>query len=155
MSFAPAPLILPTEGHTAAFARRLAPLLRAGDTLLLSGPIGAGKSFFARALIRARLGNPVEEVPSPSFTLVQTYQAEGVEIWHCDLYRLTSAAEVWELGLEEAFVQAICLIEWPDRLGDLIPLGALWLTFAANADDHTLQLRGPNAWANRLGGLIV
>ena len=155
MSFAPAPLILPTEGHTAAFARRLAPLLRAGDTLLLSGPVGAGKSFFARALIRARLGNPAEEVPSPSFTLVQTYQAEGVEIWHCDLYRLTSAAEVWELGLEEAFVQAICLIEWPDRLGDLTPPGALWLTFAANDDHHMLQLRGPDEWANRLGGLIV
>ena len=155
MSFAPAPLILPTDGHTIALAQRMAPLLRSGDTLLLSGPIGAGKSFFARALIRALLGNPTEEVPSPSFTLVQTYQADGVEIWHCDLYRLTSAQEVWELGLEEAFVQAICLIEWPDRLGDLAPPGALSLTFAAMEDHHMMQLRGPDMWTSRLGGLIV
>ena len=155
MSFAPAPLILPTDGHTIALAQRMAPLLRSGDTLLLSGPIGAGKSFFARALIRALLGNPTEEVPSPSFTLVQTYQAEDAEIWHCDLYRLTAAQDLWELGLEEAFERAICLIEWPDRLGDLAPADALHLTFAVQDDQHVVTLFGPNVWAQRLGGGIV
>lgn len=149
------PVILPTEADTAALAQRIAPLLRAGDTLLLSGPIGSGKSFFARALIRARMGNADEEVPSPSFTLVQTYQAAGVEIWHCDLYRLTTAQDVWELGLDEAFVRAICLIEWPDRLGDLAPDQALDLTFAAQDDHHLLTLRGDPVWADRLGDAIA
>lgn len=150
MNFAPAPLILKTEAETAAFARRIAPVLRAGDVLLLSGPIGAGKSFFARALIRVLLGNPVEEVPSPSFTLVQTYQAEGVEIWHCDLYRLTSAQDLFELGLDEAFDRAICLIEWPGKLGDMAPAGALHLTFAAMDDHHRLVVQGHGPWAKRL-----
>lgn len=154
MSFAPALLILPTEADTAALAQRLAPLLRAGDALLLSGSIGAGKSFFARALIRARLGNPAEEVPSPSFTLVQTYQADGVEVWHCDLYRLTSAQDLWELGLEEAFERSICLIEWPDRLGGLAPVDALHLSFAAAVDHHSLIIQGPLPWANRLESLF-
>lgn len=155
MSFDPAPLILPTEADTAALAARIAAVLRAGDTLLLSGPIGAGKSLFARALIRARLGNPAEEVPSPSFTLVQTYQAHGVEIWHCDLFRLTSARDVFELGLDDAIAQAICLIEWPDRLGDLAPKDALHLMFSAQSDHHQLTLRGPDPWAHRLAAVLV
>lgn len=143
-------LILRSEAATTALAQRIAPLLRAGDALLLSGHIGAGKSFFARSLIRARLGNPAEDVPSPSFTLVQTYQADGAEIWHCDLYRLSSPQEVFELGLDEAFMQAICLIEWPDRLGDLAPADALFLNFAANDDHHTLAFSGASQWSKRL-----
>ena len=149
------PLILQTEADTAALAQRIAPLLQAGDTLLLSGSIGAGKSYFARALIRARLGNDTEEVPSPSFTLVQTYQAADVEIWHCDLYRLTTVQDVWELGLDEAFVRAICLIEWPDRLGDMAPETALEMTFAAADGHHLLTLRGAEAWAERLEGVLA
>lgn len=149
------PLILQTEADTAALAQRIAPLLQAGDTLLLSGPIGAGKSYFARALIRARLGNDTEEVPSPSFTLVQTYQAADVEIWHCDLYRLTTVQDVWELGLDEAFVRAICLIEWPDRLGDMAPETALEMIFAAADGHHLLTLRGAEAWAERLEGVLA
>ncbi|MDB4112342.1 tRNA (adenosine(37)-N6)-threonylcarbamoyltransferase complex ATPase subunit type 1 TsaE, partial [Yoonia sp.] len=79
---------LPDEAATAAFATQVAPLLSAGDVLLLEGEIGAGKSAFARALIRARLGR-MEDVPSPTFTLVQIYEAPDGDIWHCDLYRLT------------------------------------------------------------------
>ncbi len=148
-------LTLPTEAQTAALAGRIAPLLRAGDAVLLSGPIGAGKSFFARALIRARIGNPAEEVPSPSFTLVQTYVADDVEIWHCDLYRLTTALDISELGLEDAFAQAICLIEWPDRLGPLAPPKALHLTFAARTDHHSVDIRGDASWATRLEPAIA
>lgn len=143
---------LSDETATAAFASRIAPLLSAGDTLLLEGDIGAGKSAFARALIRARLGR-MEDVPSPTFTLVQTYEAPDGDIWHCDLYRLTHPDEALELGLEEAFETAICLIEWPDRLGDAVPSDALHLAFAAGEDGHEITVSGPDAWAARLGGL--
>lgn len=145
---------LADETATNAFAAAMAELLRAGDTILLQGPIGAGKSAFARGVIRARLGR-MEDVPSPTFTLVQTYEAPDGDIWHCDLYRLTNPDEVLELGLEEAFQTAICLIEWPDRLGADVPRDALTLTFAARADDHLVTVAAPPAWQDRLTGLHV
>ena len=117
---------------TARLGQWFAAHLRAGDCLLLEGQIGAGKSHFARAFIQARLGR-AEDVPSPTFTLVQSYQAD-VEIWHADLYRLSHPDEVLELGLEEAFDSAICLIEWPDRLGSLLPKGAMRLRFALEGE---------------------
>ncbi len=125
---------------TARLAAGIAPLLRAGDVILLNGPIGAGKTHFARSLIQARLAmaGRAEDVPSPTFTLIQTYDADGVELWHADLYRLTDPDEAAELGLEEAFTQAICLIEWPDRLGALRPALALDLTLTP---DPTSDLR--------------
>ncbi|MBU2358149.1 MAG: tRNA (adenosine(37)-N6)-threonylcarbamoyltransferase complex ATPase subunit type 1 TsaE [Alphaproteobacteria bacterium] len=144
---------LADEAATTAVARQIAPRLRAGDTLLLEGPIGAGKTTFARALIRARLGQPEEDVPSPTFTLVQTYQADDVEIWHCDLYRLLDSQDVLELGLDDAFATAICLIEWPDRLGADRPAEALVCAFAASADHHSLSLTGAAAWQSRLDDL--
>lgn len=124
--------LLTSKDHTDRFAAALAPMLRGGDALLLSGGLGAGKTHFARAVIRARLAaiGRVEDVPSPTFTLVQTYDAGNVEIWHSDLYRLTHPDEVHELGLEDAFTTAVCLVEWPDRLDDMTPPGALHLTFA-------------------------
>lgn len=144
---------LADEAATNAVARQIAPRLRAGDTLLLEGPIGAGKTTFARALIRARLGQPEEDVPSPTFTLVQTYQADDVEIWHCDLYRLVDSQDVLELGLDDAFATAICLIEWPDRLGADRPADALVCAFAASADHHSLSLTGTAGWQSRLDDL--
>ncbi len=117
---------------TARLGQWFAARLRAGDCLLLEGQIGAGKSHFARAFIQARLGQ-AEDVPSPTFTLVQSYQAD-LEIWHADLYRLHHPDEVLELGLDEAFDTAICLIEWPDRLGSLLPKGAMWLRFAPEGE---------------------
>jgi len=133
---------------TDAFARALAPRLGAGDTLLLGGPIGAGKTAFARALIGAR--GVAEDVPSPTFTLVQTYSADGLEIWHCDLYRVTQPDELLELGLDEAFEAALCLVEWPDRLGDLAPADALRLDFAligGDPDARELTASGPARWS--------
>lgn len=114
-------LHLADEADTDRLGRCIATVLRAGDTVLLEGSIGAGKTQFCRALIRARLGHD-EDVPSPTFTLVQTYEAD-VDIWHADLYRLTHPDEALELGLEDAFAQAICLVEWPDRLGRHQPAG--------------------------------
>jgi tRNA threonylcarbamoyladenosine biosynthesis protein TsaE len=140
---------LSSEAATTAFATQMAPLLTAGDCLLLEGEIGAGKSAFARALIRARLGR-MEDVPSPTFTLVQTYEAPDGDIWHCDLYRLTHPDEALELGLQDAFETAICLIEWPDRLGDAAPEGALTLAFLAKSDAHQVTVTGPDPWAKRL-----
>jgi tRNA threonylcarbamoyladenosine biosynthesis protein TsaE len=133
-------LFLPDETATAAFGERLAGVLRAGDVVLLHGPIGAGKSHLARALIRARLGR-MEEVPSPTFTLVQTY-ASDPDIWHADLYRLTHPDEVLELGLEDAFDTAICLIEWPDRLGPHLPPDALHLHLSTEGDGRRADLSG-------------
>lgn len=138
-----ASLFLPDEAATDRLAKRLAPQLKAGDVLLLSGPIGAGKTHFSRALIRALLGQDTE-VPSPTFTLIQTYEGNGPEIWHADLYRLSHPDEVIELGLEAAFSTAICLIEWPDRLGDLTPANALRLAFSLEGEGRRVTLSPTN-----------
>ena len=148
-------LDLPSETATVALANSLAPGLHPGDTLLLSGPVGAGKTHFARALIKARLratGHD-EDVPSPTYTLVQTYDDGIAEIWHADLYRLTGPAGALELGLDSAFGTAIVLVEWPDRLGNLAPATALSLTFEAGDDEtaRRVTLRsGDPRWADRL-----
>lgn len=138
---------------TARFAARIGAGLRAGDVLLLQGDIGAGKTHFARALIQSLLPVP-EDVPSPTYTLVQVYDGPACDIWHADLYRLTHPDEVAELGLTQAFTDAICLIEWPDRLGDLTPNTALGLAFEAvpgndAARTITFDWHG-DSWADRV-----
>ncbi len=132
-------LYLPDDSATDRLGGWLAERLGAGDCLLLEGPIGAGKSHLARALIRAKLGR-MEDVPSPSFTLVQTYEADGLEIWHSDLYRLSHPDEVMELGLEEAFATALTLVEWPDRLGSLAPSNAARLTLSHEGEGRRVVL---------------
>lgn len=112
----------PAATHTlaATLARRLVP----GDTVLLEGPVGAGKTHFARGVILALL-EVFEDIPSPTYTLVQSYDGASGEIWHTDLYRLTDVSELEELGLFAAFEDAICLVEWPERLGPEQPADAL------------------------------
>lgn len=136
-------LTLPNADATRALAERLAPLLRAGDVVLVEGPIGAGKSHFCRSLIAARLAKlgRTEDIPSPTFTLVQTYELDGVDIWHCDLYRLGSPEDLAELGLDEAFETAICLVEWPDRLVAGAPRDALVLSLAPGRTGDTRRAR--------------
>jgi tRNA threonylcarbamoyladenosine biosynthesis protein TsaE len=140
------------EARMRAFARALAPQLAAGDAVLLTGPVGAGKTALARALIGAllaRAGAPAEEVPSPSYTLVQTYRAGETEIWHADLYRLGDAGELTELGLDDAYADAIAVIEWADRLGPLAPPDALWVDLAPVPGRDTaraVRLAGPRRW---------
>jgi tRNA threonylcarbamoyladenosine biosynthesis protein TsaE len=148
----PITLDLASDEATTRLGQWLAGRLQPGDTLALVGPIGAGKTHLARAIIQARLGR-AEDVPSPTFTLIQTYDADGVEIWHADLYRLTHPDEVLELGLDDAFAQAICLIEWPDRMGALLPKTALTLQFQAQGDGRRVMITGPEPWAARLAGL--
>jgi tRNA threonylcarbamoyladenosine biosynthesis protein TsaE len=139
---------LPDPAATEAFAHALAPILAPGDTLLLQGQLGAGKSHFARALIRRLIGPGGEaaEVPSPSFTLVQTYDTPVGEVWHADLYRLSDPQEIEELGFDAALDEAICLIEWPDRLAPDWPTSAICLRLdmaPAPADAREVTLFAP------------
>lgn len=146
---------------TAAFARRLGPCLRAGDVLALHGDLGAGKTAFARALIQGlqARGGTVEEVPSPTFSLVQQYEIGGLLLWHFDLYRLASPEDAHELGIDEAFAEGISLIEWPDRLGALLPEQRLdiFLSVPDNAayDDsrRLLRLEAHGDWAERIANM--
>lgn len=146
------PISLPDQAATEALGRALAGCVRGGDTLLLEGGLGAGKTHLARALIQSLL--PVhEDVPSPSFTLVQTYAAPDFDIWHADLFRLSGLGDLNELGLEEAFSHALCLIEWPDRMPRL-PEGALQLWLMPEGAGRRVELTSTDpAWAARLVGL--
>ncbi|HEY8613083.1 MAG TPA: tRNA (adenosine(37)-N6)-threonylcarbamoyltransferase complex ATPase subunit type 1 TsaE [Roseomonas sp.] len=125
----PITLTLPNEAATGALAARAARLARPGDAILLDGPLGAGKSAFARAFLRAAAGDPGLEVPSPTFTLVQSYELPAGPAHHMDLYRLDGPGALPELGWDEA-LEGIVLVEWPDRLGRLTPAGALRITLA-------------------------
>jgi tRNA threonylcarbamoyladenosine biosynthesis protein TsaE len=122
-------IALPDLAATEALAAALARLARSGDAVLLDGPLGAGKSAFARAFLRAAAGDPALDVPSPTFTLVQEYETRLGPIHHFDLWRLDGPAGLEELGWDEAR-DGIVLVEWPDRLGHLRPDGALALTLA-------------------------
>jgi tRNA threonylcarbamoyladenosine biosynthesis protein TsaE len=140
-------LDLPDPDATSRLGVWLADRLGAGDVVALHGPIGSGKTHLARALIRHRLAaaGRDEDVPSPTFTLVQVYSDGRTEMWHADLYRLTTPREVVELGLDEAFERALCLVEWPDRLGSLMPPQALHLRLEAWGDGRRATLGGPSA----------
>jgi len=146
-----ADLHLPSPEATAAFAARLSDRLGPGDVLCLSGDLGAGKTHFARALIQHRQ-RQAEDVPSPTFTLVQTYDLPQGDVWHADLYRLSDPWEVAELGLLDAFDTALCLVEWPDRLGALAPDDALTLTFEQGDEPETrnVALEAGPRWADKI-----
>ena len=151
-------IVLHGPAATDGLARRAAPLLGAGDVLLLEGPVGAGKTAFARALIgalRERAGLPPEDVPSPTFTLVQTYDAGAFDVWHADLYRVQGPDDARELGLAEAFETALCLVEWPDRLGEDRPARAATLRLThEGADARGLSVLGADGPAERLRALL-
>ena len=138
-------IIIPDESAMAAFASRLAGRAVAGDAILLSGPLGAGKSTFARAFIRAAAGDPALEVPSPTFTLVQSYETKSGSIAHFDLWRLNGPAALEELGWDEAQA-GIVLVEWPDRLGGLTPDTALHIAISLNPAGREITLHGQNRW---------
>ena len=125
---------LPTLDATAGLAQALAPVLKTGDVIALRGGLGAGKTTFSRALIEALLGQPTD-VPSPTYTLVQTYDGPNFPIFHVDLYRLETPDELFELGWDETQT-GLALIEWPDRAGDHLPAWRLDLTLEILGDSR-------------------
>jgi tRNA threonylcarbamoyladenosine biosynthesis protein TsaE len=147
---------LADERATEALARQIAAAAQRGDVIALHGDLGAGKTVFARAFIRSRT-SAEEEVPSPTFTLVQTYVPPGdantaPAIWHFDLFRLDDPEDALELGVEDAFASAITLVEWPERLGSLLPPRSLRVTLApgAHPDSRRAILDADESWRLRL-----
>lgn len=158
-------LILDGPEATAALGARLAAVLRPGDLVALSGPLGAGKSVLARGLVRA-LTSADEEVPSPTFTLIQLYDGPAFPLAHLDLYRLKRPEEAWELGLEEALAAGAAVVEWPERLEHLLPADRLAVTLEAptateadaadgSASGRRLaRLEGFESWTGRVAPLL-
>ena len=140
-------MIVPAEGDfrlddqaaTERLGAMLSKTVQPGDAICLRGPLGAGKSTLARALIRA-LTRPDEEAPSPTFTLVQVYDGREFPIAHFDLYRLTSADEAYELGLDEALAEGAAVIEWPERLGRHLPASRLDIEIAIDGEARRARL---------------
>ena len=123
-----------TEALAASYAARLAP----GDVIALTGDLGAGKTVFARALIRSlgrAVGNDIDHVPSPTFTLVQLYDLADFTLYHFDLYRLKAPDEVWEIGIEDAFADGVSVIEWAERIEHLLPPHHIRINFAFGSDE--------------------
>lgn len=120
-----------SENETIAAARDFAKSLTGTDVILLSGGLGMGKSVFSRAVIRALVGDDELDVPSPTFTLVQTYNSPKANIYHFDLYRLKSPDELYEIGWEDALGQGVMLIEWPEKLGYLTPKNTIKINITA------------------------
>jgi len=149
-------IVLTDEAATVSFARALARLAEPGDVIALRGTLGVGKSVFARAFIR-QLTSPLEEVPSPTFTLVQTYEGvmvegEAAELYHYDFYRLENADDAYELDIEEAFSDGISLIEWPERIEALLPSDHLEVKISQGEREGSRQLvlEATGSWETRL-----
>ena len=145
------------ETRTQALAISLAKLIKNGEQIALKGDLGTGKTLFARAFIQALCGLDTE-VPSPTFTLLQTYRTEdGREIFHFDLYRIENSEEVFELNIDDAFADGISLIEWPERLGSLLPDDHLELTLSygtVESHRHVIIAAGDN-WSERLKEISI
>lgn len=141
-------IALEDEAATSALGAALAGALRPGEAICLTGPLGAGKSTLARALIRA-LTTPTEDVPSPTFTLVQFYEGARLSVAHFDLYRLTSPDEAYEIGLDEALEDGAALIEWPERLEGRLPPDRLDIEITLEGEGRRARLTPSGAWKGR------
>ncbi len=141
-------MILADEAELQAFAATLAPLLRAGDVVTLAGPLSAGKTSFARALLHA-LGHD-GEVPSPSFAIVQPYEDVTPPVWHVDLYRIDNPSDLTELGLDDAAADGLLLVEWPERAGSRGWPNALALSLEVlDTGARRLTASVPTPWEGR------
>jgi tRNA threonylcarbamoyladenosine biosynthesis protein TsaE len=138
---------------TERLARVIAGALRKGDFLALAGALGAGKTTLARHIVQTLV--PGEEVPSPTFTLVQAYDAPGFRIAHADLYRLKTEREIIELGFDEALESGVLVVEWPDRMGSLMPADRLDIILEVDdgVEERRTKIIGRGAWAERLRSL--
>ncbi len=144
----PAMIDLADDAATARLGQAVSRALRAGEAVCLTGPLGAGKSTLARALVRA-LTTPDEDVPSPTFTLVQFYEAAAFPLAHFDLYRLTSPDEAREIGLDEALDDGAAVIEWPERLEGDLPPDRLDIDIAFEGEGRRARLTAHGAWEGR------
>jgi tRNA threonylcarbamoyl adenosine modification protein YjeE len=152
----PVTLVFDDEAATVRFGAKLAAALKAGDVVALSGGLGSGKTALARAVVCALSG--AEEVPSPTFTLIQTYAAPKFAIWHVDLYRLSSPREVRELGLDEAIDSGgVLLIEWPERAGSWLPADRLdvALSFGVSQGSRRADIVAHGNWCERVRELTA
>lgn len=151
--------ILADLAATGRLARDLAAVLAPGDVVALAGPLGAGKTALAREIIHAacdRAGaSPPGEVPSPTYTLVQAYDAGPFEIWHFDLYRLERPEDAEELAIFDAFATAVSLIEWPDRLGPLMPAEHLEIALAVEGRGRLATITGTGARGRALAAALA
>jgi len=145
-------MILQDEAATARLGAAVAQALRPGEAVCLSGPLGAGKSTLARALVRT-LTTPDEEAPSPTFTLVQFYEGPRLSVAHFDLYRLTSPDEAYEIGLDEALDEGAAVIEWPERLAGQLPPDRLDIEIAIEGAGRVARLTPHGAWEGRQLGI--
>lgn len=141
-------LPLPDEAATARFGQAVAAVLQRGDAVCLSGPLGAGKSTLARAAVRA-LTSPDEEVPSPTFTLVQTYAGPDFPVAHFDLYRIRAGGEARELGLQEAVEDGAVLIEWPERLDEPPSPHRLEIELSPRGEGRQARITPHGSWRER------
>ncbi|MGF1447436.1 MAG: tRNA (adenosine(37)-N6)-threonylcarbamoyltransferase complex ATPase subunit type 1 TsaE [Pikeienuella sp.] len=147
---------LPSEAATDRLGRALGPALVPGDVVTLSGPLGAGKSVLARALIRSVRGVPDLEVPSPSYTLVNVYGEDAQAVWHADLYRLSGSEEVTELGLEEAYATLRLVVEWPERWGSGLPARRLEIALAVLGDTRrSVEIRARGGGWSRVAEALA
>jgi tRNA threonylcarbamoyl adenosine modification protein YjeE len=147
---------LPDEAATERLAGDLALALKPGDLLALQGPLGAGKSTLARALIRALADDPALDVPSPTFTLAQSYELR-LPLSHFDLYRLADPDELAELGLDAALEEGAALVEWPEKAGAALPVGAIWLTIGdgATPTERLITIAARGSAAGRIGRTLA
>ena len=144
---------LPDAEATGRLGAAIALALQPGEAVCLTGPLGAGKSTLARALVRA-LTTPHEDVPSPTFTIVQFYETKrdgghAFPLAHFDLYRLERADEAFEIGLDEALEEGAAVIEWPERLGGRLPPDRLDIDIAFDGEARTARLEPHGAWKGR------
>ena len=134
-------IIIHSEAEMLGVAQKLAPLFKMGDVVALYGTLGVGKTTFVRALVHTLLGKDVE-VPSPTFTLLQTYDAPLYPIYHFDFYRLKSPEEAYEVGIEDAFGNGLSLIEWPEKLGSILPSKHISIAFQIIPEGRSIHIEG-------------
>lgn len=142
-------IALPNADATKALGARVGALMGVGDVVTLGGGLGAGKTTFARGAVSAWMGRD-EETPSPTYTLVQTYEGMKGELWHADLYRLKTPDDALELGLIDAFADAACLIEWPEKIRAFLPADHLHIALTTDGEGRVARLEPAGAWRDRL-----
>jgi tRNA threonylcarbamoyl adenosine modification protein YjeE len=133
-----------TEEDTVRLGQKLSSIAKKGDVFALYGTLGMGKSVFSRAFVKSLTS--ANEVPSPTFTLVQVYEAKDFDIYHFDLYRLKSPEEIFEIGMEEALYDGVCLIEWPEKMQGYLPKNIFRLEITPYEQGRKIKIETTDAY---------